>query len=262
MLPEPLRHISHAALEKILQDLPLHACAELPPPMRLSALWRRCKPQPASYLSSRVKPVRATSTPTPEPRFSLTIADDKLSSAACARLFHLLPLLPPLQSLTVLHHRFFGYNVPRPPHRRRLPAAERLWQNLNTRRQYASEGKPMPDAELLAENERKAASQRVLDLRTCEATQAVLYRALESLAPSLTHLSLAGSTVNTRTLHVICVKLRNLESVDLSNCVFVGSKDLRTIRTRIMDDFYPWTDSLGFLRHLKRLSLKGTKGAI
>jgi hypothetical protein len=122
----------------------------------------------------------------------------------------------------------------------------------------------MPDAELLAENERKAASQRVLDLRTCEATQAVLYRALESLAPSLTHLSLAGSTVNTRTLHVMCVKLRNLESVDLSYCVFVGSEDLRTIglNPRRVDDFYPWTHSLGFLRHLKRLSLKGAEGAI
>jgi hypothetical protein len=262
MVPEPLRHISHVALEKILRYLPLHACAELPLPLRLSALWSKCKTQPSSCLSARVEPVRAT--PVPEPRFSLTIADDNLSSAACARLFHLLPLLPPLQSLTVSHPRFLGYNVPRPPHRRRLPAAERLWKDWTIRQRYVRRRKPLPDAELHAENERKAASQRVLDQRTCEATQAVLYRALESLAPSLTHLSLAGSTVNTRTLRVMCVKLRSLESLDLSYCVLVGCEDLRPLGSYpwALDDVYPCTQSLGFLKHLKRLSLKGVKGAV
>jgi hypothetical protein len=135
---------------------------------------------------------------------------------------------------------------------------------VTVRQKYASKRKPLPDAELHAENERKAATQRVLDLRTCEGTQAVLYRALESLAPSLTHLSLAGSTVNTRTLRVICVKLQSLESLDLSYCEFVAWEDLRTLGfyPTSSDDFFRSTGSLGFLRHLKRLTLKAAKGAM
>jgi hypothetical protein len=65
MLPDPLRHISPVALEKILRDLPLHACAELSLPLRLSALWSKCKSRPSSCPSARVEPVRATSSPTP-----------------------------------------------------------------------------------------------------------------------------------------------------------------------------------------------------
>lgn len=272
-LPAPLRHLSHAAFQKVLKHLPLHACAQLPPPLRLAALRdmlqpHACTPQP------------------PTPLNSLNISDEGLSSVGCARLLHFVPLLPPIHSLTISHPRFLKYNVPRPANRRRLPAAEELWTRPGRGGYGGQRGRGRGgrgrgrgrgrncnalqsdlDRE---ETERKAVAQKLVDSRTCKGMQAVLYRAVQHLSPSLKHLSLARSTVNTRTLRVLCAKLLGLDSLDLSWCKFVRAEDLRPVGNAFaLSGVYSHTEgplagsltkSLSLLRGLKRLSLKGIPG--
>lgn len=208
-LPVPLRHLSPQALRTVLSCVPLTACSALPEPLEFLGFESRLKTG-LHAPSDDAKSACAR-------RYNslhLSAGESELSRSSMMSLARYLPLLPPVTSFILPHHK----RTLAVPQARRWPRCK---------------DSTVPPSVQKARDEW---------LET--------YNFTHSISQFLTHLSFENSSIARNVLCDICITCKTLKSLNLCNMVLTGPKTMHYTTDERCEDINRCIKRLPHLRYL------------